>query len=179
MIESLDDEMSPLPSEQEMRSSFNFDPHPGWFEFAMLEVQEEMTENIARPEYEASYVYNAEDEIDSDGGQIPDIGFFDDVSGSPGGCPPPADEASAAETPIGSCRARQIRRAVRSKRSKGVNQRSRLREQRLRGVPRRADRAIRDIQAMIDDRQPRDAMFDFDSLSDGSVEEPEPQPSRR
>ena len=179
-ISSLDDSMSPLPSEEEKRSSH--DLHPGWFVYDQLDVQEEMMANIARDKYETSYVYIAEDEIDSDGDQIPDIAFSDsddDVSWSPGGCPPPADEAGAAETPARSCRARPARRAVRSKKSKGVNQRSVMRGHRLRGLPRRAERAVRDIEilrSVSEELQPFDTFFDFDSLSDLSVEEPEPQP---
>ena len=68
---------------------------------------------------------------------------------------------------------------MRSKKSKGVSQRSVMREHRLRGLPRRAERAVRDIEilrSVSEELQPFDTFFDFDSLSDLSVEEPEPQP---
>ena len=82
---------------------------------------------------------------------------------------------------------------MRVRKNKGVSQRSVMRKHRLRGLPRRAERAVRDIEILrsrseeleannLNERsfslasEPFDTFFDFDSLSDLSVEEPEPQP---
>ena len=154
------------------------------FEFDELDMLEEMKNHIEAERREAEYVYVAEDEMDSDGDQIPDIVHGgDDHCGSLGGRPPPTDEPGRGETSFREMvdRASSSIKAVRKARRSAT-----LRCKMSNKPRRRCTRLVhqsetKDVVATSFEHSsiigPRDGFFDFDALnSDESLDEPEPQP---
>ena len=154
------------------------------FNFDELDMLEEMRDHAEVERREAEYVYVAEDEIDSDGDQIPDIIHGgDDHCGSLGGRPPPTDEPGRGETSFREMvdRASSSIKAVRRAR-RLATLRCKMSNKPRRRCARLAHQSeTKDVAATPFEHSsiigPRDEFFDFDILnSDESLDEPEPQP---